>query len=124
MAKNTKERILSAALDLFSRSGYAGTNIRELTASLGLVKSSMYKHFQSKEEILEALRDEMIAYYDARFGSPVSLPYLSYCTASDTYNAYHMVRLFRFMTLIVLPRRLALTPEAVISEYLRPHTFW
>ena len=55
MAKDTKERILSAALDLFSRNGYAGTNIRELAASLGLVKSSMYKHFESKEEIWNAL---------------------------------------------------------------------
>ena len=74
MAKDTKERILAAALELFSQNGYAGTNIRELTASLGLVKSSMYKHFASKEEIWNALLDEMIAYYDARFGSPERLP--------------------------------------------------
>lgn len=74
MAKDTKERILSAALDLFSRNGYAGTNIRELTASLGLVKSSMYKHFKSKEEIWNGLLDEMIVYYGARFGSPERLP--------------------------------------------------
>ena len=74
MAKDTKERILAAALDLFSQSGYAGTNIRELTASLGLVKSSMYRHFESKEEIWNALLDDMIAYYDARFGSPEHLP--------------------------------------------------
>ena len=50
MPKNTKERILETALDLFSQNGYAGTNIRELTASLGMVKSSIYKHFESKEE--------------------------------------------------------------------------
>ena len=31
MAKDTKERILSAALDMFSRNGYAGANIRELS---------------------------------------------------------------------------------------------
>ena len=74
MAKDTRERILAAALDLFSRNGYAGTNIRELTASLGLVKSSMYKHFESKEEIWNSLLDEMIAYYGARFGSPEQLP--------------------------------------------------
>ena len=74
MAKDTKERILSAALDLFSQNGYAGTNIRELTASLGLGKSSMYRHFESKEEIWNALLDQMIAYYGARFGSPEQLP--------------------------------------------------
>ena len=74
MARDTKDRILAAALDLFSQNGYAGTNIRELTASLGLVKSGLYKHFESKEEIWNALLDHMIAYYDERFGSAEHLP--------------------------------------------------
>lgn len=74
MSSKTKERILDAALGMFSQKGYAGTNIRELTASLGLVKSSMYKHFRSKEEIWNALLDEMILYYKERFGSPDHLP--------------------------------------------------
>ena len=74
MAKDTKERILATALEMFSQNGYAGTNIRELTAALGLVKSSLYKHFASKEAIWNALLDEMIAYYEARFGSAENLP--------------------------------------------------
>jgi len=74
MAKDTKERILEMALELFSQNGYAGTNVRELTAALGLVKSSMYKHFESKAAIWNALLDQMIAYYGQRFGSPENLP--------------------------------------------------
>ena len=74
MANDTKERILDEALRQFSQKGYDGTNIRELTASLGLVKSSMYKHFKSKEEIWNALLDKMIAYYNDRFGSAEHLP--------------------------------------------------
>ena len=74
MAKDTKERILAAALDMFSQNGYSGTNIRELTASLGLVKSGLYKHFKSKEEIWDTLLDELIAYYETRFGSMEHLP--------------------------------------------------
>ena len=74
MAKDTKERILAAALDMFSQNGYAGSNIRELAGSLGMGKSSMYRHFESKEEIWNALLDELIAYYEARFGSPEHLP--------------------------------------------------
>ena len=74
MAKDTKERILMAALDMFSKKGYEGTNIRELSASLGLVKSGIYKHFESKEAIWNALLDRMIAYYGERFGSPEHLP--------------------------------------------------
>ena len=74
MARDTRERILETALQMFSRNGYAGTNVRELTAALGLVKSSMYKHFESKEAIWNSLLDQMIAYYDARFGSKEHLP--------------------------------------------------
>ena len=74
MAKDTKERILGAALDMFSRNGYTGTNIRELAASLGIVKSGLYKHFESKEEIWNTLLDAMIAYYGERFVSREHLP--------------------------------------------------
>ena len=74
MAKDTKERILAAALDMFSQKGYDGTNIRELASALGLVKSALYRHFESKEAIWNALLDEMIAYYGARFGSAEHLP--------------------------------------------------
>ena len=74
MANDTKERILAAALEMFSQNGYAGTNIRELSASLGLVKSGVYKHYESKEAIWNALLDEMIAYYAKHFGSPEHLP--------------------------------------------------
>lgn len=81
MANNTKERILEAALEMFSRYGYAGTNIRELTASLGLVKSGIYKHFESKEAIWNALLDEMIAYYGEHFGSADHIP-----TVPDTLD--------------------------------------
>jgi AcrR family transcriptional regulator len=74
MANDTKERILAAALEMFSQKGYAGTNIRELSASLGLVKSGVYKHYESKEGIWNALLDQMIAYYGERFGSAEQLP--------------------------------------------------
>ena len=51
MAKDTKERILAAALEMFSKNGYEGTNVRDIAVSLGIVKSGVYKHYASKEEI-------------------------------------------------------------------------
>ena len=74
MAKDTKERILRTALEMFSQNGYAGTNIRELAAALNMGKSSLYRHFESKEEIWNTLLDRMIAYYGERFGSAQNLP--------------------------------------------------
>ena len=52
MAKDTKERILTKALELFSQRGYEGTSINELMESVGLVKSAMYRNFDSKEDVL------------------------------------------------------------------------
>ena len=49
MAKGTKEKILAAALNMFSQNGYAGTNIRELAGSLGMGKSSMYRHLRARK---------------------------------------------------------------------------
>jgi AcrR family transcriptional regulator len=53
----TKERILDAALNLFATKGYGGTRIRELEQEAGLAagKGSLYRHFVSKKEVLEAL---------------------------------------------------------------------
>ena len=45
-----------------------------MAASLELVKSGIYKHYESKEAIWNALLDRMIAYYGERFGSAEHLP--------------------------------------------------
>ena len=74
MAFNTKERILHAALELFSENGYEGTNIQQIADSVGLVKSALYRHFESKEAIWNAILDEMSLYYEQRFGSEANLP--------------------------------------------------
>ena len=106
MAKDTKERILSTALEMFSQNGYAGMNIRELTASLGLVKSSMYKHFASKEEIWNTLLDELIAYYHERFGSPVHLPPIPDSLEGLVMMTMNMVNFTVYDEKVVMTRKL------------------
>jgi AcrR family transcriptional regulator len=43
--------ILDAALVLFAKQGFDGTTIKEISANAGLKPSSIYSHYQSKEEI-------------------------------------------------------------------------
>ena len=118
MAKDTKDRILAAALDMFSRNGYAGTNIRELTSSLGLVKSSMYKHFESKEQIWDALLDELISYYDARFGPAGHLPTVPESMEELSALTMQMV-LFTIQDEKVIKARKILTIEQFRDERAR-----
>ncbi|MFA3783452.1 TetR/AcrR family transcriptional regulator [Melioribacteraceae bacterium 4301-Me] len=56
--KNTKEKILEVALDLFSVSGYSGTSIRDISKQVGLRESAIYNHFKSKEEIFLSIIDK------------------------------------------------------------------
>ena len=39
-----------------------------------MVKSSIYNHFENKQDIRNTLLDEMIACYDAHFGSSAHFP--------------------------------------------------
>jgi AcrR family transcriptional regulator len=53
--KDTRERILDVALDLFTEQGYDGTSLREIAEQLGVTKAALYYHFESKDDILMAL---------------------------------------------------------------------
>ena len=74
MENTTKEKILDAALVSFAENGYKGTNLRDLAAGLELSKSALYRHYESKEDIWNAVIDQMESYYVSKFGSPEKLP--------------------------------------------------
>jgi AcrR family transcriptional regulator len=50
----SRERILSAAIALFSERGYAGTSVADVCERAGVVKTALYWHFQHKEGLLDA----------------------------------------------------------------------
>ena len=53
-----REKLLGAAIDLFTARGYAATSVREIVEHAGLTKPALYYHFGSKEAIyLEILRE-------------------------------------------------------------------
>jgi AcrR family transcriptional regulator len=55
----TRERILDAAMRRFIDQGYDGTSLREIADDLGFTKAALYYHFQTKDQILEALLEPM-----------------------------------------------------------------
>ena len=66
---STKERILDEALMLFSENGYDGTSVERIAEKVGIKAPSLYKHFKSKEDILNAIIDNAEARYEESFGS-------------------------------------------------------
>jgi AcrR family transcriptional regulator len=58
-AANGRGRILRAASILFAERGFRGVSISDVAAAAGLVKSSIYHHFENKEALYLAVLTEM-----------------------------------------------------------------
>ena len=61
--QSTRQRIVTQAIRLFAERGYRGTTVGEIEAAAGLAPRSggLYKHFRSKEEVLEAGIDQQVS---------------------------------------------------------------
>ena len=110
MENSTKNRILDEALVMFAENGYKGTNLRDLAAGLGLSKSALYKHYESKEAIWNAMLDRMEAYYAERFGSTDNLPE----TPSSGEELFRMA--MRMINFTVHDPQIILTRKLLITE--------
>ena len=49
---STKESILEAAEIMFSIRGFSDTKISDISGSVGVSDSTLYEHFENKEDIL------------------------------------------------------------------------
>ena len=56
---NTKQRILDEALTLFAEKGYANVYVGQIAEAVGIKAPSLYKHYKSKQDIFNALLDDM-----------------------------------------------------------------
>lgn len=61
---NTKQEILEAALDLFSTQGFEATSVSQIAEAVGIRKASLYSHFACKQEILDALIQNVFEQYE------------------------------------------------------------
>jgi|GEM_PF-4166234 len=59
-ARNTRERILDAALELFAAQGFAGTSLRQIAQVVGIKESAIYAHFESKEAVFRTFCEQMV----------------------------------------------------------------
>ena len=66
---DTKKRILDAALTLFSEKGYANVFVADIAQAVGIKAPSLYKHYKSKQDIFNAILNEMKSSYDKQAAS-------------------------------------------------------
>ncbi len=63
---NTKQRILDEALTLFAEKGYGNVYVAQIAEAVGIKAPSLYKHYKSKQDIFNAILNEMKNRYDAQ----------------------------------------------------------
>ena len=84
---NVRQRLLDAALPLFSTKGYAATSVRELVEAAGVTKPVLYYYFKNKEGLYLALMgDALGSFYqvaEQALAAPGSVceRICGYCTA-------------------------------------------
>ena len=70
---STREKILLAALRLFSRRGYDAVSVEQIAQAVGIRAPSLYKHFRGKQDIFDAILTETAQRY-AAFTGEISVP--------------------------------------------------
>ncbi|MBK6575933.1 MAG: TetR/AcrR family transcriptional regulator [Sandaracinaceae bacterium] len=70
-AEHTREDILVAAARVFARKGYAAAGVQEIAAEAGFAAASLYSYFKGKRAIWDALRDKIIAEFEALMEKPL-----------------------------------------------------
>lgn len=56
---DTKQRILSESLRLFSENGYDAVSVAEIASAVGIKAPSLYKHYKSKRDIFDSIMKKM-----------------------------------------------------------------
>jgi AcrR family transcriptional regulator len=73
-----RDHLVDTAMQLFCRRGYHGTGIDQILAEAGIAKTTLYRHFESKDELIvaalaktdELARDELRAYVERASDDP------------------------------------------------------
>jgi len=66
-----REQILAAATEAFARNGFAATSLDDIATQAGITRVLLYRHFDSKTDLYQAVLDRMCARLDAHVEEPV-----------------------------------------------------
>ncbi|MDD5999321.1 MAG: TetR/AcrR family transcriptional regulator [Lachnospiraceae bacterium] len=88
MSMNRKEEIVLVTLELAARKGLANVSMSMIADKIGIKKPSLYKHFASKEEIVEA----MYEYLRRQAKETANIKPIDYSTFFEGKTAYEVLQ--------------------------------
>jgi len=68
--QQTRQQIVDAAFELFANEGFSKSSIAAVAKKAGVSKGLIYHYFDSKQAILEAIFDQLVALGDDMMNFP------------------------------------------------------
>lgn len=115
-AAQRREEVLHAALALFAERGYDGVVMDDIARSCGIARTSLYEYFRSKEEILLALIDQVIAQAPAGVPKAATVRERLVAIAAAQLAYIHQHRLVYRMLFEKLPTLSGPVADAIIAR--------
>jgi AcrR family transcriptional regulator len=79
---NARERLERAALMLFAEDGYDATTVAEIAERAGLTKSTFFRHFADKREVLFGGQDLLVGLFNEAIGTAPPVATTADCLAA------------------------------------------
>ncbi len=115
-AAQRREEVLQAALALFAERGYDAVVMDEIARACGIARTSLYEYFRSKEEILLALIDQVIAQAPSGVPTGASCRERLVAIAAAQLAYIHQHRLVYRMLFEKLPSLSGPVADAIIAR--------
>jgi len=96
MMKNTKEKILVAALQLFSVNGYEAVSVSQIAGALGMTKGALYKHYKNKRDIFNCIF-EYVCQLDVERSQKNGVPEKDYSEMPEAFSNISIESLGNYM---------------------------
>lgn len=90
-----KEKILCKSLELFSQKGFDAVSVSMISDSLGISKGALYKHYESKRAIFDAILKRMEE-SDYDIAAANNMPEDIFANMPECYRSSRLVNLFSF----------------------------
>jgi AcrR family transcriptional regulator len=122
-SEETRNQIVSAAVDVFCRCGYDAASVAEICSLAGVSKGAFYHHFPSKKTLFLAIIQGWLREVDERLNAlrdsdvPVSQALLQMTRAIETVFSDASGQLPMFLEFMVQASRDKTVWEATIAPY-------
>ncbi len=70
--KTGRDRLVAVAVDLFYRNGFTAVGVDQVIAKAGVTKTTFYKHFESKDDLMVAAVNQRAEWEDIAWGRAIT----------------------------------------------------